>query len=329
MLSVTKFIVLSASLLAIAKGQTDSTTPPTEEQIEAILAGSAASFRANTTIPLFHDLSEVGLVPENVSFPTEDGVLLKGWFIPREGSNKILIANHPRWFNRAGVNERSPDRAILRDNWWEINFIPDYKILHDEGYNILAYDTRNHGESGVTGLFTSGIYESRDVVASIRYIRSRPDTRDMTLGLFSRCNGASSTLQAVSRQPEVFEGIRAMLLIQPLSARPFLTRILEMNNVPLSHLGDLEQRVYDITGFRFDELTAVPSAGHVQTPSLLVQVHDDAHTFPYDVQSMYDNIPIDDKQLYWINGTDKRWDGYSWFQREPQLVIDWFAERMK
>ncbi|SHW45329.1 Uncharacterised protein [Mycobacteroides abscessus subsp. abscessus] len=29
-----------------------------------------------------------------------------------------------------------------------MNFLPEYKALHDAGYNVLAYDMRNHGMSG-------------------------------------------------------------------------------------------------------------------------------------------------------------------------------------
>jgi hypothetical protein len=28
---------------------------------------------------------------------------------------------------------------------FEVNFLPEYKALHDAGYNILCYDIRNHG----------------------------------------------------------------------------------------------------------------------------------------------------------------------------------------
>ena len=57
-------------------------------------------------------------------------------------------------------------------------------MLHDAGYNVLAYDLRNHGLSGAAngGVVTHGFTESRDVVGSLEYIRSRPDTRDMAIG---------------------------------------------------------------------------------------------------------------------------------------------------
>jgi pimeloyl-ACP methyl ester carboxylesterase len=35
----------------------------------------------------------------------------------------------------------------MSGNGFEVNLVPDYKILHDAGYNVLAYDLRNHGLS--------------------------------------------------------------------------------------------------------------------------------------------------------------------------------------
>jgi dipeptidyl aminopeptidase/acylaminoacyl peptidase len=109
---------------------------------------------------------------ENVTFPSEDGVPLEAWFIPRAGSRKLLIANHPRFFSRYGFpSHLEPWRSMFAagGNDFEVSFIRDYKILHDAGYNVLTYDLRNLGHSGSAngGMCTGGIYESRDVVGSI------------------------------------------------------------------------------------------------------------------------------------------------------------------
>ena len=69
-------------------------------------------------------------------------------------------------------------------------------------------------------------------------------------------------------------------------------------------------------------------AKHVCVPTFLYQVHDDVLTEPSDVQTMFDNIPIADKKLQWINGTSARWDGYLEFQRRPQPRLEWFEKHM-
>jgi uncharacterized protein len=60
----------------------------------------------------------------------------------------------------------------------------------------------------------------------------------------------------------------------------------------------------------------------------LYQVRRDSVTDPSDVQAMYDNIPVADKKLQWIDGTTARFDGYLEFQRRPQPMLDWFAQHM-
>jgi pimeloyl-ACP methyl ester carboxylesterase len=107
-------------------------------------------------------------------------------------------------------------------NGFEIDLVPDYKILHDAGYNVLAYDLRNHGLSSAAngGVTTHGNTESRDVVGSLEYARTRPDTRDMVIGLFSRCMGGVSTFAAMTRFPEVFEGVRCLVSPQPVTRVP-------------------------------------------------------------------------------------------------------------
>jgi hypothetical protein len=63
-------------------------------------------------------------------------------------------------------------------------------------------------------------------------------------------------------------------------------------------------------------------------PTLVVQVHDDSITYPSDVQAIYDNIPVKDKRLFWIEGTTRRLDGYNYLGEHPYIMIDWFDEHM-
>jgi uncharacterized protein len=45
---------------------------------------------------------------------------------------------------------------------------------------------------------------------------------------------------------------------------------------------------------------------------------------PQDVQSIYDAIPVEEKKLVWIEGTTRRFDGYNYFGKHPEVAIDWF-----
>lgn len=42
------------------------------------------------------------------------------------------------------------------------------------------------------------------------------------------------------------------------------------------------------------------------------------------VQDIYDAIPVAEKSLYWIKGTDRRFDGYNFFGLHREIPIEWF-----
>jgi pimeloyl-ACP methyl ester carboxylesterase len=309
--------------------------PPalTGEQVDRILQATADSFAQQLRSPILHWPSEQGLEYEDVTFQATDGVPLEGWFIPAPASDKLIIANHPMGFSRAGIPAHlEPWKSIwaLSGNDIEVNLVPDYKILHDAGYNVLAYDLRNFGLSGAAngGIASSGIFEARDVAGSLAYAHSRQDTAGMTIGLFSRCLGCSSTFAAMTQFPAAFDGVRCLLGPQPVTMKTIVQRRLALLGVPADRIDDLEQRVTVRTSIGFTRRAPREWARNVRVPTFLYQVRDDVLTEPADVQAMFDNIPIADKKLAWIHGTTRRWDGYLEFQRHPEPMLEWFAQHM-
>lgn len=298
----------------------------TERKLDLIAEGFVSWPRA----PLLHWPDEAGLEFETVFFPSEDGVPLEGWFIPRPGSDRVVICNHPRWFNRAGLpSHLEPWKSFggSAGNDFEVNFVPDYRLLHDAGYHVLAYDMRNFGHSGAAngGIFTAGIYESRDVIGSLAYIRGRADTRELRISLFSRCMGGNATMYAMTRRPDVFDGVRCMVSPQPLSPGVALSRALERLGIDADAMPALDEKIRLKTSYRIAQFSPVPWAANVRIPTFLYQVLDDVYTRPADIQAMFDAIPVQEKKLSWIPGTTRRWDGYTHFQRQPEEILDWFA----
>lgn len=303
-----------------------------EQRIAQTLDRIADGFSHTGRSPLLHSPAERGLEFSEVTFPSRDGVPLEGWFIPAAGSDKLVIANHPMGFTRAGLPahlEPWHSAWAASGNGFEVDFIPDYEILHHAGYNVLAYDLRNHGHSGAAngGISSSGIFEARDVVGALAYARQRPDTRDMAIGLFSRCLGCSSTFAAMTQFPEAFDGVRCLVGPQPVTARMIMGRRLAALGLA-DRIDELERRIVLRTGIGFAARSPQEWARNVRVPTFLYQVRDDVLTHPSDVQTMFDNIPVADKKLQWIEGTTARWDGYLEFQRRPEPMLDWFATHM-
>lgn len=312
--------------------QTLQTVASDEERAQGLIQGIVAAFRQQPRSPLLATPALLGLPFENITFPSEDGVPLEAWFIPKEGSKKLVIANHPRYFNRYGFpSHLEPWRSMFAGgNDFKVSFIPDYKILHDAGYNVLTYDLRNLGLSGSGngGMCTGGILESRDVVGSITFTKRDERFRGMTLGLLSRCLGCSASIHAMSRRPDVFEDVTCMVGVQPLSPRVLLERTLERAGVAAGKIDDIDRELRLAISFGLDEMSPHAPARNVRIPTFLCQVKDDTLTHPSDVQTTFDNIPASDKALHWILGTTRRWDGYTYFAREPAKILAWLAQHM-
>jgi pimeloyl-ACP methyl ester carboxylesterase len=293
----------------------------------------ADSFGQQLRSPILHSPAEENLDYEDITFPSADGVPLEGWFIPAAGSNKIIIANHPMGFSRSGIPAHvEPWRSIWTSsgNGFEVNLVPDYKLLHEAGYGVFAYDLRNFGHSGAAngGIASSGIFESRDVLGSLKYVRGWDRTRAMKIGLFSRCLGCSATFYAMKADPAAFAGVCCLVGPQPVTMKTIVERRLALQGIPADRMNDLEQRIVMRTGIGFARRAPIEWARRVCIPTFLYQVHDDLLTDPSDVQTMFDNIPLADKKLQWIRGTTARWDGYLEFQRRPQPMLEWFEKHM-
>ena len=67
-------------------------------------------------------------------------------------------------------------------------------------------------------------------------------------------------------------------------------------------------------------------------PTLIAQVRDDFWTRPEDVQTTFNllsGLKEKDKKLLWIEGTDKRFDGYNYFGDNPKEMVEFFDLYMK
>ena len=307
-------------------------TESARKQADEALARFADGFSWLRRAPVLHSPSEHGLDYEDVTFPARDGVPLEGWFIPAPGSGKLIIANHPMGFSRSGMpTQYEPWHAdwAASGNGFEVDLVPDYKILHDAGYNVLAYDLRNHGLSSAAngGVSTHGITEWRDIAGSLAYARTRPGTADMTIGLFSRCMGAVATFAAMTRWPAAFDGVRCLVSPQPVTPRIIVERRLAVMGLG-DRLDDFNTLIRLRTSVGLEQRVPQEWAKNVRVPTFLYQVRGDILTHPSDVQAMFDNLPVAEKKLQWIEGTTARWDGYLEFQRRPQPILDWFARYM-
>ena len=82
------------------------------------------------------------------------------------------------------------------------------------------------------------------------------------------------------------------------------------------------------TGFHLADVWPMEYAKAVTVPTLVAQVRNDFLTKPSNVQEIYDTLSSQDKKLFWIEGTDQRFEGYNYFGNHPELMLEWFDTHM-
>ncbi len=147
--------------------------------------------------PEEYGLSQFDLLrPEDIHFQSRDGLRLAGWFLP--GTNgATVILTHGRGGNRTWM-------------------LPHADYLHRNGFSVLLFDFRYHGESE-GDLHTLGAKESRDVEDAVDYLKARPDVDPERIGVQGNSLGAVAVIFAAAERPEI-KGVIADVPFKSLSS---------------------------------------------------------------------------------------------------------------
>ena len=125
---------------------------------------------------------ELRLTYEDVTFPTEDGLKLSGWFFPANGPARgTVIHFHGNAGNITGHFQLIP---------W----------LIWRGYNVFVFDYRGYGrsEGKVTRAGTI-----RDGHAALDYVLSRPDVDQNRIFTFGQSLGGAVATVVAAERPEI------------------------------------------------------------------------------------------------------------------------------
>jgi pimeloyl-ACP methyl ester carboxylesterase len=296
------------------------------EQILQVAKSMAQAMKPMRT-PVYRRPDEYGLDYEDVFFNAIDGTRLEGWFIPAD-SERLIICNHFGPGNRYGLAGHLEEFSFR--GGFEVNFLPKYKALHEAGYNIVAYDIRDHGLSGGSGCNGFSLLEWRDAIGAVRYAKNRPETANMKTSLHTMCLGCNSTVLAMDKHPEEFKHILSMTAIQPVLGRAMVEKSFgSLGMDPQIGVQLYDKELRKIYGFRVDDYDLVKQIASVTVPTFVVQVRDDPSMQPEAIQEIYDALPNEDKKLLWIEGTTERFRGYGYFSEHPEQLVAWFDAHMK
>ena len=152
----------------------------------------------------------------------------------------------------------------------------------------------------------------------------------MKVGLLSRCTGGNAQYEAISRNPDLFEDVACMVSPLVVSMESF-TR--NYANSVLEGAGEfpeiLDAEQVNLGGLRNRDMTPHLFAADIKMPTLVVQVRGDRWTDDGAGEKTFELVGTEQKDLFWIEGTTRRWVGYNYFGQHPDKLIDWFDRFMK
>jgi len=166
-----------------------------------------AEFAAYSALPI-----------EEVTFTSQDGLRLVGWYIPpapdSDGASVLFLHGH-------GANRAQ--------------FLETAEFLAEDGYGMLMFDFRNHGASEGNRT-TMGYFEVEDAIAAYEYLIAQPNVNPDRTAVFGLSMGGAVAIQTTARLPEV----RAVVAITAYTDMQTLTQDhAEMMGLPRSPLAEI------------------------------------------------------------------------------------------
>ena len=239
-------------------------------------------------VPVEEDPARLGLNYEDVSFSSRvDELTLRGWYLPAQDSEPIIIMVHGAEQNRADPGVKMLEVA---------------SGLVQHGYNVLMFDLRGHGESDGS-MMSAGYYEKRDLWGAVDYVKQRGFEH---IGVLGFSMGAVTALMGAAEDSDIdakvadssfadlkdmmepefskrtrfpkfflpsllfmvkimygvdFNAVRPVEVVSHIAPRPIFFIHGELDNtVPVNHASRLQQASQNPK----NQLWVVPGVGHVK-----------------------------------------------------------------
>lgn len=240
---------------------------------------------------------------ETVRFNASDGVPLAGWFVPRAGATRAVVLLHGHQGSRRQMLARA-------------------RFFHAQGYAVLLYDARGHGESGGDRV-SIGWFEGNDLVGAIAFVRER-GARDV--GVIGMSQGAATIALAAERLRDVKW---AVLESSYPSLRDAVDRRFRRTFLVPGALGGLlmvpfaEWRL----GISVDQIAPIDHVGRLPCPVLILHGRDDTHTLADAAEAMFARVST--PKALWIVPGAAHVDFYGFAKDEYERRVLAFVDGAK
>ncbi|WP_297438871.1 alpha/beta fold hydrolase [Thermococcus sp.] len=209
---------------------------------------------------------DLGYDYEEVTIKTRDGLKLSGWWIPN-GSDKTVIPLH----------------GYTRSRWDDVYMKETTEFLLKEGYNVLTFDFRAHGES--EGKYTTvGIDEIVDVLSALDWLKVQQPEHSRRIAFIGFSMGAMLTIRVLAEDDRACCGVADSppMYLDRTGARG----LKYFANLPewLYHFAKPFMKLF--SGAR--ELNMLEYADNVNKPLLLIAGEKDPLVKPEEAKEFYE-----------------------------------------
>lgn len=262
---------------------------------------------------------------EDVTFETTDGLKLRGSYL------------HSRTIERSGVILFGLEFGS--DRWAATTYCDR---LRDAGYDVFAFEPRNHGESEKQGdyqpLQWATDKDLRDTQAALDYLTNRPDADPKGVGLFGISKGGSVGLVAAATDPRVNCVVTDGAFGTMTTVMPFFMRWLEIY-APKTRIAKYIPGIFFRTLAK-DSIRTVaaerkvrylkvePAVEKLNRPLLMIHGGGDTYIKPEMAQSLHKRAKLGTAELWMVDKAKHNQSMHIAGEEYHRKLIEFFDEHL-
>ncbi len=222
---------------------------------------------------------------ENVEVTTSDGYRLRGWFIDK-GSDTTIVAIH-------GYTASKYEEDYMK---------PVIDMLARNGYNVVAFDFRAHGDSDGE-ITTLGLKEVEDYMRIIDWLKSEKPDKAGKIGVIGYSMGGAVTIMLSAKDKRINAAVADSPYIDVReSGRRWIMRLKGIMRSLLLLVYPLIVRfTASRAGINIDDLIMYKYADNIKIPFMIIAGRNDDLVALSEIKKFYDKLRRNNpKAILWV-----------------------------